>query len=91
MPPLPPPSPPSWPPPPWPPPSPQPPVLNSDKTVRAGSSSTCWPSISAKLSVSDIKSSLGSPVRRKQRTSSTAVSIRLIATMAGRRSFDKMH
>src|SRR5437764_2720829 len=33
-----------------------PPVRSSDITVRAGSSSTCCPSISTKLSASDIKS-----------------------------------
>src|SRR3982074_1459073 len=33
-----------------------PPTVNRDRTVRAGSSSTCWLSISAKLNASDIES-----------------------------------
>ncbi|PZS32491.1 MAG: hypothetical protein DLM61_06765 [Pseudonocardiales bacterium] len=52
------PTPPSPPTPPLPPrPPPQPPALNSDRTVRAGSSSTCCPSISTKPTASDMKSS----------------------------------
>lgn len=58
--------------------------------VRAGSSSTCWPAISAKLSVSDMRSSSRGPIGPRQCASSTAVSIRLIPTMAWRQLYDNM-
>ncbi|PZS22789.1 MAG: hypothetical protein DLM60_03860 [Pseudonocardiales bacterium] len=51
------PTPPSPPTPPLPPRPPPPPALNSDRTVRAGSSSTRCASISTKPTASDIKSS----------------------------------
>jgi hypothetical protein len=57
-------------------------------TVRAGSSSTCWLSISAKLSFIQIllKEGQGLKIRLID-----GIAIRLLPTMARRRTYGNMH
>src|SRR5918997_1582191 len=81
------------------PPAPEPPSpplpltplrVNRDMTVRAGSSSTCWLSISAKLRVIQISSHRAQEAGEHY-ASSAALPIRLLTTMAWKRPPDNMH